>query len=115
MTDVSTASDTEGIKDLKKVIDVSIKGGVAAVIEVIRVDAAGANEVIENDAVVASEVREHALPRRLVGAEAVSEDKVFVAGAFYADIKCIEDGSAHVWIKQKMWDLVCRSRRALSL
>jgi hypothetical protein len=37
----------------------------------------------------------------------VSEDEVFVAGAFYTDIECIEDGStAHVCLGQlvnKAW------------
>lgn len=89
MSDVSTASHTEGVEDAEEVVDVSVEGGVAAVIEVIGVDAAGTNEVVENDAVVASEVREDALPRGLVGAEAVSEDEVLVAGTFDANIECV--------------------------
>jgi len=62
VADVSTTSDMEGIKDVEEVINVSIKSCVAAVIEVIGVDTAGANEVIENDFVATGEVREHALP-----------------------------------------------------
>lgn len=62
MTDVSTASDVEGIKDVEEIINVSVKSCVTAVIKVIGVDTAGANEVIENDFVAAGEVREHALP-----------------------------------------------------
>lgn len=62
MTDVSTASDMEGIKDVEEIINVSVKSCVTAVIKVIGVDTAGANEVIENDFVAAGEVREHALP-----------------------------------------------------
>ena len=91
----------EGIKDVEEVINVSVKSCVAAVIKVIGVDTAGANEVIKNDFVAAGEVREHALPCWLVGAEAVSEDDVFVAGAFYTDIECVEDGSTAHGLKVK--------------
>lgn len=62
MTYVSTASDMEGVKDVKEVINVGVKSGVTAEIEMIGVDATGANEVVEDDFVVAGEVRENALP-----------------------------------------------------
>jgi hypothetical protein len=63
VTNISTASDVERVKDVKEVIDVGVESSVATVIEVIGVDATGTNEVIENDFVAAGEVREHALPR----------------------------------------------------
>ena len=78
VTDVGTALDGEGVENVEQVVDVGVQSGVAAEIEVIGVDAAGANEVAENDGVSASEVRENSLPSRLVGAEAVSENEDFV-------------------------------------
>lgn len=63
MANIGTASDMEGVEDIEEVVDVGVESGVAAVIEVIRVDAAGTDEVVENDAVATGEVREDALPR----------------------------------------------------
>ena len=96
MADVGAAGDAEGVEDSDEVVNVGIQGGVPAVVEVIWVDAAGAHKVVEDDLVVAGEVRQHALPRRLVGAETVGQDEVLVAGTFDADIECVEDGSAHI-------------------
>lgn len=62
MTDVSTASDMEGVEDVKEVINVGVKSGVTAEIEMIGVDATGADEVVEDDFVAAGEVRKYALP-----------------------------------------------------
>lgn len=74
MADVGAAGDAEGLQDVEEVVDVGVEGGVAAVVEVVGVDAAGAHQVVENDAVVAREVGQHALPCRLVRAEAVCQD-----------------------------------------
>lgn len=95
MADVGAAGDAEGVEDVEEVVDVGVEGGITAVVEVVGVDAAGADEVVENDAVVAGEVREHALPRGLVRAEAVGQDKVLVAGTFHANVQGVENGSAH--------------------
>lgn len=62
MTDVSTASDMEGVEDVKEVVNVGVKSGVTAEIEMIGVDATGADEVVEDDFVAAGEVRKYALP-----------------------------------------------------
>lgn len=62
MTDVSTASDMEGVEDVKEIINVGVKSGVTAEIEMIGVDATGADEVVEDDFVAAGEVRKYALP-----------------------------------------------------
>lgn len=91
MADEGAASDTEGVKDGEEVVDVGVEGGVAAEVEVVRVDGAGEDEVEENDFVVRFEVWEDALPHRFVGAEAVAEDDVLVAGAFYANVVYVED------------------------
>lgn len=95
MADVGAAGDAEGVEDVEEVVDVGVEGGITAVVEVVGVDAAGADEVVENDAVVAGEVREHALPRGLVCAEAVGQEKVLIAGTFHADVQGVENGSAH--------------------
>ena len=79
MADVGAAIDSEGVEDGEQVIDIGVETGVAAEIEVIGVDAAGAHQVVENDAVVGREGGENALPDRLVGAEAVGEDENLLA------------------------------------
>lgn len=75
MAHVGTAIDSEGVKDVKQVIDIGVEGGVAAKVEAVGVDTAGTDEVVENDAVVGCEGGENALPDRLVGAETVGEDQ----------------------------------------
>lgn len=62
MANVGTTSDMEGVEDVEEVVGVGVKTRVAAVIEVIGVDATGTSEVIEKDTVAAGEVREDALP-----------------------------------------------------
>lgn len=95
VADVGAAGDAEGLEDVEEVVDVGVEGGVAAVVEVVWVDAAGAHQVVENDAVVAREVGKHALPRRLVRAEAVCQDQVLVAGALNAHVECVQNGTPH--------------------
>ena len=86
MTHIGAAIDAESVENVKQVVDVSVESGVALEIEVIGVDTAGTDEVVENDSVIGHEVRQNALPRRLVGAQAVSEDQDFLAGANHANI-----------------------------
>jgi len=95
VADVGAAGDAEGLEDVEEVVDVGVEGGVAAVVEVVGVDAAGAYQVVEDDAVVAREVGEDALPRRLVRAEAVCEDEVLVAGALHAHVEGVQNGTPH--------------------
>lgn len=71
MADVVAALDSEGAEDVEEVVGVGVEGGVAAEVEVVGVDATGADEVEEDYAVVAEEIGENAPPRRLVGAGAV--------------------------------------------
>lgn len=46
----------------------------------------------------------------MVGAEAVGKDEVFVAGAFDADVECVEDGSAHVLGQNRVGNLLLVNR-----
>lgn len=71
VTDVVAAVDSEGGEDVEEVVGVGVESGVAPEVEVVGVDAAGADEVEEDHAVVAEEIGENAPPRRLVGAGAV--------------------------------------------
>lgn len=86
MTNKGAAIDAESVENVKQVVDVSVERGVASEIEVIGVDTAGTDEVVENDSVIGHEVRQNPLPRRLVGAEAMSEDQNFLSGANHANI-----------------------------
>lgn len=74
MADVGATVDSEGVEDAEEVVDVGVEGGVSPEIEVIGVDAAGADQVIEHNAVVSDEVRQNPLPRRLIGADSVGEN-----------------------------------------
>lgn len=96
MTRVGTAINAESVENVKQVVDVGMERGVALEVEVIGVDTAGADEVVENDSVVGHEVRQNALPRRLVRAKAVSEDQDFFPGAHHPDIKSFQQLVAHV-------------------
>lgn len=87
MADVGAAIDSEDVEDVKQVVDIGVESGVAAKIEVIGVDTAGAHQVVENDAVEGREGGENALPDRLVGAEAVGEDEDLLPRAFHADVE----------------------------
>jgi hypothetical protein len=73
VADEGAARDAERVEDGEQVVDVGVEVVVAAEVEVVRVDAAGADEVVEHDAVVAGEVRQHAAPRRLVRPEAMRQ------------------------------------------
>lgn len=92
---VGTSLYAERIKNVQQVVHVGIESGVALEIEVIRVDAAGADEIEENDSVVGSEVRQNTLPRRLVGAEAVREHQDPLAGPYHPDIKSLQQHVCH--------------------
>jgi len=71
VADVGAAGDSEGVEDVEEVVHVGIEGGVAAEVEEIGVDAAGAGQVVEDDFIVRGEVREDSLPSRLVRPEPV--------------------------------------------
>lgn len=75
VADVEAAIDVEGVEDGEEVVDEGVEGRVSPEIEVIGVDAAGADEVVEDDAVAGGEVGQNALPHRLVSPEPMGEDK----------------------------------------
>lgn len=74
VADVRATIDAERIEDVEEIIDVRVERSVATEIEVVRVDRSGADEVVEDDTVVTDEEWQNAIPRGLIGAEAVSED-----------------------------------------
>lgn len=90
MADVGAALDAERVEYVQQVVDVGVEGGIPPEVEVFGVDAAGADEVEQDDAVVGQERGENALPRRLVGAEAVGEDQGPLAGAHDADVQRVQ-------------------------
>jgi len=81
VSDEGASRDAERVEYGEEVVDVRVERVVASEVEVLRVDAAGADEVVEHHAVVAGEVREHAAPRRLVRPEPVGQHHDAVAGA----------------------------------
>lgn len=92
---VGAAVDGKRVEDVEEVVDVGVEAGVAVEVEVVRVDAAGADEVVEDDAVVRGEEGEDALPRRLVGAEAVGQHQEPLAGADHPHVERLQEYVAH--------------------
>lgn len=90
VADEEAAGDAEGVEDGEEVVDVGVEGGVAAEVEVVGVDAAGADEVVGDDAEVV-QVRKDAGPGGLIGAEAMGEDHRAVAGADHAHVQDLEE------------------------
>jgi hypothetical protein len=88
--DEGAARDAERVEDGEQVVDVRVQRVVAAEVEVLRVDAAGADEVVEHHAVVAGEVGEHAAPRRLVRAEPVGQHHHAVAAAHHPHVEDLQ-------------------------
>lgn len=68
---VGAGLDAEGVDDAEEVVHVGVEGRVAVEVEVVGVDAAGADEVVEDDSVGLGEVREDEVPGGLVCAEPV--------------------------------------------
>jgi hypothetical protein len=90
VADEGAARDAERVEDGEQVVDVGVERVVAPEVEVLRVDAAGADEVVEHDAVVAGEVGEHAAPRRLVRPEAVGQHHHAVAAADHPHVEDLQ-------------------------
>ena len=86
----SAAMDMEGVEDAEEVVDVGVEIGVAVEVEVVRINTARTNEIIQDDLIVALEIGKDALPRRLVGAEAMGEDEDLVAGALHPDVEDVQ-------------------------
>ena len=96
VADISATINAESIKDVEKVVDEGIKSGVAPEVKIVRIDAAGTDKVIENDTEMGQEIRENALPRGLIGAEAMGENKHPLAVPNYSDIQSFQEGVTHV-------------------
>lgn len=95
MPDIRATVNAQGVENEEQVIDVAIERGVPPEIEVARIDAAGAHEIVEDDAIVREEVGQDALPRGLVGPEAVSEDEDPVAVPDDPDVEGVQEVVAH--------------------
>lgn len=96
MADVEAAIDGEGVEDGEEVVDEGVEGCVTAEIEVIGVNAAGADEVVEDDAVGRGEVRQNAIPNRLVSPGPVGEDQVPLPRPDHPNIQSLQDDVSHV-------------------
>lgn len=86
VTNIGAAIDTKGVKYVKQIINVGIKGSVLSEIKVIRINTTGTDKVIQNDAIMV-EIRKNALPCGLISAKSVSKHENSIAGTHYTDME----------------------------